>query len=169
MIESADSYRSFKVNVLFLRQLLTTSRVGQLGPKEIPVLRGEQTITEAVREMRAHSHGSAMVCRDGRLIGIFTERDLLKLLASGTGLDQPLTTVMTAHPRTVTLDDTLMTVIQLMDEGGYRRLPVVDRSGSPVGVVDVKSVVHFLVEHFPKAVYNQAPHALLNARDREGA
>src|SRR5262245_47994326 len=119
--------------------------------------------------MRAHSHGSAMVCREGRLAGIFTERDLMKLLATDQTLEQPLSSVMTPRPRTVTLDDTLMTVIQLMDEGGYRRLPVVTASGSPVGIVDVKSVVHFLVEHFPKAVYNQAPRALLNARDREGA
>ena len=77
---------------------------------------------------------------------------------------------MTAsRPRTVSLDDALMMVIQLMDGGGYRRLPVVDSSGSPVGIVDVKSVVHFLVEHFPKAVYNQAPRALSSAKDREGA
>ena len=158
-----------KVRVVFLRQLLTTSRVAQLGPKEVPTLRGEQTIAEAVREMRAHSHGSAMVCRDGKLVGIFTERDLMKLLAAGQTLEQPLSAVMTSRPRTVALDDTLMTVIQLMDEGGYRRLPVVNASGTPVGIVDVKSVVHYLVEHFPKAVYNQAPRALLNARDREGA
>lgn len=157
------------MNVLFLRQLLTTSRVGQLVPKEVPVLRGEQTIAEAVREMRSHSHGSAMICRDGKLTGIFTERDLMKHLAAGKALDQPVGSVMTVGPRTVALDDALMTVIQLMDEGGYRRLPVVNSSGSPVGIIDVKSVVHFLVEHFPKAVYNQAPRALMNARDREGA
>jgi len=143
--------------------------VGQLAPKAIPVLRGEQTIADAASEMRSHSHGSAMICRDGKLIGIFTERDLMKRLAEGKTLEEPLSKAMTAQPRTVSLDDSLMTVIQLMDGGGYRRLPVVDAAGSPVGVVDVKSVVHFLVEHFPKAVYNQAPRALLQSRDREGA
>lgn len=154
---------------MFLRQLLNTSRVRQLGPKDVPILQADQTIAQAVGEMRAHSHGSAMVCLDGNLVGIFTERDLLKLLADGKPLDRPLSAVMTAHPKTVTLDDALTTVIQLMDEGGYRRLPVVDAHGAPVGIVDVKSVVHFLVEHFPKAVYNQAPRALLRSRDREGA
>jgi len=154
---------------VFLRQLLTATRVAQLAPKEVPVLREEQTIAAAVREMRAHSHGSAMVRRDGKLIGIFTERDLMRHLAAGRTLEQPLSAVMTSSPRTVKLDDALLTVIQLMDEGGYRRLPVVNAAGAPVGIVDVKSVVHFLVEHFPKAVYNQAPRALLNARAREGA
>ena len=154
---------------MFLRQLLTTSRVGQLGPKEVPVLREDQSIAEAVEAMRAHSHGSAMICRDGKLTGIFTERDLMKHLAAGKTLAQPVVSVMTASPKTVALDDALMTVIKLLDEGGYRRLPVVNSSGSPVGIVDVKSVVHFLVEHFPKAVYNQAPRALLNSKVREGA
>jgi hypothetical protein len=56
-----------------------------------------------------------------------------------------------------------------MDEGGYRRLPVVDSSGAPAGIVDTKSLVHFLVGHFPAAIYNQAPHASLLAKDREGA
>jgi CBS domain-containing protein len=121
------------------------------------------------RQIQRFAFGSAMVCRDGKLIGIFTERDLMKLLAEGKSLDLPVSEVMTSHPRTVSRDDVLMTVIELMDEGGYRRLPVVDSSGSPVGIVDVKSVVHFIVEHFPKAVYNQAPRALLRSKDREGA
>ena len=154
---------------MFLRQLLTTSRVGQLGLKDVPVLRADQSVAEAAREMREHSHGSALVCQDGQLVGIFTERDLLQFLSGGKPLDTLLSESMTASPRTVTHSDPLMTVIQLMDEGGYRRLPVIDSTGKPAGIVDVKSVVHFLVEHFPKAVYNQAPRALSRAKDREGA
>lgn len=154
---------------MFLRQVLTSSRVGQLVLKAVPVLRAEDAVADAASQMRSHSHGSALVCRDGRIAGIFTERDLLKLVAAGRSLEAAVSTVMTANPRTVTTGDSLLTVIQLMDEGGYRRLPVVDAKGSPTGLVDVKSVVHFLVEHFPAAVYNQAPRALQNSKSREGA
>lgn len=154
---------------MVLREVLKSSRVRDLAPKEVPVLDDDDSVSEAAAQMRAHSHGSAMVCRGSRLAGIFTERDLLKLVATGKSLDQPLSAVMTVGPKTVTVDDSLLTVIKLMDEGGYRRLPVVDASGAPVGIVDVKSVVHYLVEHFPKAVYNQAAQALLTARSREGA
>ena len=154
---------------MLLRQVLTASHVGQLVPKAVPVLRVDDSVAHAVSQMREHSHGSALVYRDQKLAGIFTERDLLKLVAQGRSFEQPVSTVMTASPQTVTPDDSLLTVIKLMDEGGYRRLPVVDGAGSPVGIVDVKSVVHFLVEHFPSAVYNQAPRALLNSRSREGA
>ena len=158
-----------EVNIVFLRELLTTSRVAELSLKDIPVVRGNQTVAEAISQMQAQSHGSALVCEEGRLVGVFTERDLVKHLAEGRSLDAPIAEVMTSSPKTVRPEDSLLTVIRLMDEGAYRRLPVVAESDSPRGIVDVKSVVHFLVEHFPKAVYNQAPQALLKSKDREGA
>jgi CBS domain-containing protein len=158
-----------QVSDVFLRQVLTASRVGQLPLKEVPVLNEDGTIFQAVERMRAHSHGSILIVREGKLAGIFTERDLLKLMSQQESLDRPVSEVMTAHPRTVTRDDSLFNVMQLLDEGGYRRLPVVDADDNPVGLVDVKSVVHFLVEHFPAGVYNQAPRALVNPRSREGA
>lgn len=168
LVPGARSYRLFSTTV-FLRQLLTASRVRQLPLKEVPVVQATESVAQAVAQMRAHSHGSALVYQRERLSGIFTERDLLKVLNRKLSLAQPLSEVMTASPRTVSPDDSLMTVIKLMDEGGYRRLPVVDGAGTPIGIVDVKSVVHFLVEHFPQAVYNQAPRALQHAKSREGA
>ena len=57
-----------------------------------------------------------------------------------------------------------------MEEGGYRHLPVVvdDR---PVGILSVKRIVHYLVEHFPATVYNLPPDAptLNHPPKREGA
>jgi CBS-domain-containing membrane protein len=44
-----------------------------------------------------------------------------------------------------------------MKSGGHRHLPVVDETGRPVGMVSAKGVVHYLVEHYPAAVYNQPP------------
>ena len=44
-----------------------------------------------------------------------------------------------------------------MEKGGYRNLPVVDDAGRPVGILSVMRIVHYLVEHFPVAVYNLPP------------
>jgi predicted transcriptional regulator len=84
-------------------------------------------------------------------------------------MDLPLSEVMTSNPQTISIEDSLLNATKFMDEGGYRRIPVLDSSGTPVGVVDVKTITHFLVEHFPAAIYNQASHAQLIAKDREGA
>lgn len=152
-----------------LHGILTSTRVGELVLSIRPALEPEDPVSAAAAEMRSASHGSALVCENGRLVGIFTERDLLGVLGSGRGLETPLRDVMTAAPRTVTVTDTLFDAMRWMDEGGYRRLPVVDRESRPVGIVDVKTVAHFIVEHYPAAIYNQAAHEQLIARHREGA
>jgi CBS domain-containing protein len=152
-----------------LRSILTSTRVGDLTLSSWPTLGPQDTVAAAAACMRQAHHGSALVCSGGRLVGIFTERDLLRAIGAGRDLSQPLAGVMTAAPRTVTTATTLFEATQLMDEGGYRRLPVVDADGHPCGIVDVKTVTHFLVEHFPAAVYNQASHAQLLARNPEGA
>ena len=152
-----------------LRSILQSTRVGELDLPPCPILQPTASVAEAAAAMRRQSHGSALVCSGGKVAGIFTERDLMRVVAAGRGLEGSLSQVMTANPKTVTMNDTLFEVARSMDEGGYRRLPVVDAAGNPVAIVDVKALVHFLVEHFPAAVYNQASHESVTAKDREGA
>ncbi len=152
-----------------LREILTSTRIGQLAIKSVPMLSEDDSVDEAAAQMRSHSHGSALICRDGRLTGVFTERDLLKCLAEGRLLEAPVTDAMTVNPQTLTSDDTLFSAIGYLDQGGYRRLPVVDADGVPTGIIDVKTIVHFFVEHFPSAIYNQAPQSKQMTSDREGA
>ncbi len=152
-----------------LRSILTSTKVGELALTTRPSLRSTDTVSAAADEMRKASHGSAVICDDNKLVGIFTERDLLRVIGEGGDLNQPLSDVMTRNPQTLTVDDTLFDATRFMDQGGYRRLPVVDADKTPVGIVDVKTVSHFLVQHFPEAVYNQASHDQLIAKNPEGA
>jgi CBS domain-containing protein len=152
-----------------LRSILTSTQVSELPLPAHPVLQPSDSLAVAAQEMRSMSYGGAVICDKGKLEGIVTERDLLRYVNTGASMDAALADVMTKNPQTVTASATLFDVIRLMDKGGYRRLPVVDAAGLPVGIVDVKSIVHFLVEHFPAAVYNQAPQAQLLAKHREGA
>jgi CBS domain-containing protein len=152
-----------------LRSILQSTRVGDLELNPCPLLPPSATVAEAAAAMRRESHGSALVCSGGKVVGIFTERDLMRVIASGKGIEMPLSQVMTVKPKTVTMAETLFEVARSMDEGGYRRLPVIDASGTPVAIIDVKALVHFLVEHFPATVYNQASHDRMIAKDREGA
>lgn len=152
-----------------LRSLFTTTTVGELTLTQVPVLSPSDTAEQAASAMRAVSHGCAMVCDAGRLVGIITERDLLKLLVVPERYRSPLSSVMSSAPRTIGAADRLLDAVRLMDQGGYRRLPVVDAEMRPVGIVDVKTVIGYLVDQMPATVYNQAANALLNVREREGA
>ena len=76
---------------------------------------------------------------------------------------------MTSNPHTLSTDDTLLDAVRLMDQGGYRRLPIVEADACAVGIVDVKTVMNFVVDHVPATVYNQASNALLSVSRAEGA
>lgn len=152
-----------------LRKLFTTTTVGELTLTQVPVLSPSDTAEQAASAMRAVSHGCALVCDANRLVGIITERDLLKLLVAPDRYRAPLSAVMSSTPRTISSKDQLFDAVRLMDQGGYRRLPVVDDQSCPVGIVDVKTVINYLVDQMQATVYNQAASHLLTVREREGA
>lgn len=157
-----------------VQSLLLSTKVGELVLSVRPRLTPQDTIGEAAHDMRECRHGSVTVWEDGKLAGIFTERDLLRYLAKHLGstadiLQTPLSEVMTRNPAVISTNDTLFEATRRMDEGGYRRLPVLDDAGTCVGFVDVKTVTHFLVEHFPAAIYNQASYQDSLAKAPEGA
>ncbi len=129
-----------------------------------------QSIGEAIALMRESRVGCVTVEEDTKLRGVFTERDVLKrVLVDGVALNEPVSTVMTADPDLLKTSDTVAEVIRRMHVGGYRHMPVVDGDGSLVGVVSVKRIVQYLVEHFPEAVYNLPPDPAAIATEREGS
>jgi len=152
-----------------LRRLLTETRVSELTLTVVPHLSPDESLEEAAAAMREVSHGSALVCEGDRLVGIITERDLMGLLSKGTDFASPVQDSMTADPQTISGDDTLWDAVRLMDQGGYRRLPVVDGGQKPAGIVDVKTVMNFVVDQVPNTVYNQASNELLTVKCAEGA
>jgi predicted transcriptional regulator len=75
---------------------------------------------------------------------------------------------MTSNPICVNPKDSIGCAIKRMQKGGYRHLPVVIDE-RPVGILSVKRIVHYLVEHFPTMVYNLPPHRQPVPPRREGA
>jgi CBS domain-containing protein len=145
----------------------SVSRLNPTAPRELDAA---ATVGEAVERMRAERVGCLLVVRGGRLVGIFTERDLLaRVLAVGRPLTDPVAAVMTPDPVTVSPKDSIRTAVKRMQAGGYRHLPVTDEDARPVGILSVKRVVHYLVEHFPHTVYNQPPDPNQVPGEAEGA
>ena len=128
-------------------------------------------MAEAVALMRQQRVGCVLVCRDDeQLVGIFTERDLMRrVLAAGMPLTVPVALCMTPDPVVVHPKEPIGAAVRRMEEGGYRHLPVVDEAGRPVGVLSVKRIVHYLVEHFPSTIYNLPPDPDVVPLEREGA
>jgi CBS domain-containing protein len=124
----------------------------------------QETARTGIDRMVEAGVGSVLVCEGPRLVGIFTERDVLRLVREGVDFDTvPLADVMTSRPATVTADDWIHEAAQLMRDRGIRHLPVVE--GENVhGVLSIRDVLSFLAERLWQAHDNEARetvHALL--------
>jgi CBS domain-containing protein len=153
-----------------LARNLKVECVSRLRPTPPLHVKPDQSVAEAVALMRESRVGCVLVCEAGKLRGIFTERDLLRrVLAERGRLSRPVAEVMTPDPVTVHPKQPIGVAVKLMVEGGYRHLPVVDENGKAVGILSVKRIVHYLVEHFPGTVYNLPPNPGMVQHEREGA
>ncbi len=153
-----------------LARNLKVDSVSRLHPSTPLHVAPSHSVAEAVTRMREDGVGCILVCESGRCVGIFTERDLMaRVLAAGEPLTTPVAQCMTPNPVTVHRKDPIALAVRRMEEGGYRHLPVVDEAGQPVGILSVKRIVHYLVEHFPTTIYNLPPDPRVVPQEREGA
>jgi len=152
-----------------LARNLKNETVSRLNPTQPWLVQPTQPVADAVKMMRDKKVGCVLVCEQRRIVGIFTERDLLRrVLAQGKSLLRPMHECMTPEPVTVHPKDPISCAIKRMQKGGYRHLPVVI-DDKPVGILSVKRIVHYLVEHFPAMVYNLPPQLHATPSKREGA
>lgn len=153
-----------------LARNLKVESVCRLQPTPPRQVLPRQAVAEAVALMQAARVGCVLVCDAGRLVGMFTERDLLRrVLAVDRPLATPIAAVMTRQPVVVQPWDPIAVAVERMEQGGYRHLPVVDAEDRPVGVLSVKQIVRYLVEHFPATIYNLPPDPEAFPRRPEGA
>lgn len=152
-----------------LRLHLESDTVAQTHSSPPVCVAPETAVCDVLKLLKHDKTGGALVLEQGKLVGIFTERDALKLMAAGGRMDLPIRDVMVKQPVAVKTSETIASAIRKMSHGGYRRLPMVDAEGKPAGTVKASSVLRYLVEHFPQSVYNLPPAPDNVNKDREGA
>lgn len=143
-----------------IRGALLNDTIAVLGPAEPVCLPESATAQEAIERMLAHRQAGVLVVEaTGRLVGIFTERDVLTRVA-GAGRDPRQVTlgeVMTRDPEALRPGDRVAYAVHSMSVAGYRTVPLVDGAGKPLGVVTVSDVIRWLAGLFPEAVLNLPP------------
>jgi CBS domain-containing protein len=112
------------------------------------------TVRDAARQMKTRRVGAVMVVdHNGKLQGIFTERDcLFRVMAEGVNPDTTtLSLVMTRDPYTITADRKLGVALHIMHDNGFRHIPVVDH-GIPVGMVSIRDALGSELSSFEREV-----------------
>jgi CBS domain-containing protein len=121
--------------------------------QELASMPGAATVMDAAQQMANRHIGAVPVMEDGRLVGIFTERDLLNRVVA-TGRDPAgvsLREVMTPDPVTIAYDGGLEEALDAMLDNNFRHLPVVDDAEQVIGVIscrDIPVIYQFLRERW---------------------
>jgi CBS domain-containing protein len=141
-----------------LERDLRAERVGQLDLSAYTTATPTARVNEVLEQMRRHRCGCVLVVEEGRLVGIFTERDVLcKLVDAPEEWERPIAEFMTPRPDTVGPNDRVATAMQRMNRGHYRNVPVVDSAGRVVGNLTHYAILQFFSDRFQQEIYNLPP------------
>jgi CBS domain-containing protein len=152
----------------------TSARVGrvELRSEKARVLAHEPgtvgagaSLREALAVMREHGGDAVLVLDGRRLAGILTERDVLnRVLGNDVDESRPVGDFMTASPRTLDADATLIEAMKAMEQGHFRNVPLVDGQGQVVGMLRQLDLLEYVAEAFPQEILNlpPRPHQLMD-------
>jgi CBS domain-containing protein len=151
-----------------IRGAIMETPISDLPLRDPILIDATATVADAVKSMNDHHTGCMLVGKNGKLVGIFTERDVLtKVFFRADSHTVAVETVMTRNPETLEADNSIAFALNKMSVGGFRHIPIME-GDKPVGVLSVRDVVDFLVELFPEDVLNLPPspkNAITNSID----
>jgi len=127
--------------------MLIVSEILRAKGHEVYWVDPDASLLSALELMAEKGIGALLVKKDGKAVGIFSERDFARLAAREQKIDLrlPVDTVMTKDVFCVSLDETVDECMALMTTQRFRHLPVWDQN-SIVGIISIGDVVKSLVE-----------------------
>ncbi|MHA1976360.1 MAG: CBS domain-containing protein [Candidatus Hodarchaeales archaeon] len=136
---------------------------------ELNALSESATIRNAIDALR--SQWSSYVCilnGEQNLMGIITERDILRYIGSGTLDENALAiTIMNSDYHTIECKESIAQIALTLYKNTFMHLPILDE-GKLVGIVSARDFIHYLVEYFAESVHTLKPAQPTQER-REGA
>lgn len=128
--------------------LILSDTIEKLAPPEPLIVKPDSTVKEAVELMIKHGHGSVLVVDSEELVGIFTERDLLKRVVR-TRLDvntNKISEVMTSEPQSLSGSDSIAYALNRMAVHSIRHIPIITDS-KVSGFISVRGMLKYISEH----------------------
>ncbi len=131
--------------------------ISQLQTDDFVCIEPATPLREAIEKMKEDEGGCAIVCESGRIVGIFTERDLVsKVIGEKVDMNAPVSQWMTTAVETLSSDATIGDAVELMNRKGYRNIPLV-KDGQLYGSISVFDIITYLAESYPKETMNLPP------------
>jgi CBS domain-containing protein len=115
--------------------------------KEVVTTSGNVSVNEVIELLFKRHIGSVVIVDNGQqCVGIFTERDAIRIVAQNLPLDAPVEKVMTKNPFTVNEASTFEEAKKIIKLYKIRHLPVISTDGKLVGLISVRQILNELCE-----------------------
>lgn len=138
--------------------LLKETKIYQIINPKLVQAPPDISLKKAIEIMQEHKSGYIVVAKEKKVVGIFTETDLVnKILGRNVNWDAPLSEFMTPDPVALNPEDSVGQAIDLMGERRFYHIPLVDNQRELVNVISVRTLIRFLAEFYPTEVYNLPP------------
>ena len=156
MYEESAEVKEKRLDIRVLMQ-----PIREIGYPENPASVGpDDKVRDALDLMAEKRIGALLVVDEGKVVGIFGERDMLvKGLYQEERLDHPVRSYMAPDPVCLTPHDSIACALSRMTVGGYRHIPLVAPGGVPAGLLTMRDMMAFIVSYFPDEVLNLPPHS----------
>ncbi len=136
---------------------LLTDEIGDLPLAPRVTALPDETVAAVIGRMRRERQGYAMVIEEDRLVGIFTERDVLERTVLEGDPSTPIAELMTRDAVTLRPDQGLAEAIGIMADQRIRHIPLVDRAGRECGLIGGRDVLRYIAEFYPESLINLPP------------
>lgn len=149
-------------------QVLIDVRIDELPRRRVCRVEPSTPLSEVYRRLDEERGVAVLVCEGHRLLGIFTERDILYRTALEGGEETPIGDLMTRDLVTLAADAKLIDAIRTMSEKGIRHVPVLGKVGEEAGLIGGRDVLQMIADYFPETLLNLPPRLHQKMHTAEG-
>ncbi len=139
--------------------------------REPVIVKRDTKVSDAITLFNEKDVGCVLVVDDrNKLVGIFTERDVIRKLIT-KGLDINKETIekhMTKRPDSLYLSDPIAYALNRMAAGGYRHVPLINEQNEPVGFLSVRDIIDHLADYYSNEILNLPPSPHTRQLSRDG-
>ena len=129
-----------------LRRCIKEDTLSVLKPTLSVRIDPDATVKDVIQTMVNKKIGAVLIVENDELIGIFSERDIIRRVAldiESIG-DRPIREYMTPNPVKLSVNDSIAFALNHMDVGGYRHIPITDDQNKPTGIVAARDIIRYL-------------------------
>ena len=144
--------------------------ISSLRQEKFIVLNEHATLREAINNIQKYHIGCILLENEKKITGIFTERDIVQnIVGKRHNLENEcVANYMTKSPDVLHMQDPIAIALNKMISGGYRHIPIVDKTEKPIGVIAMYNIINHLGDCFFDDIINLPPTPLRDQTQREG-